>query len=191
MIGQNSGLTSLGIVVTFISTVQHRYPREFICMIDNFLPAAHNDFTLHLFLLRLPYTVTPPLLHLNSIGFSSSSLTGFIINTDRFRLSLDLKTHNCSAWYLERTSSRLCNVRIIFLPKEMVLTNASRHKPNSDSFPTLQLLILGPLPSTTPSTPLPEFANICVSDMSSCGANSTGLMLSLCMGHGERLSRRR
>ena len=35
----------------------------------------------------------------------------------------------------------------------MLLTNASRHKPNSDSFPTLQLLILGTstfYPSTRP-----------------------------------------
>ena len=60
MTGQNLGLTSLGIVVTFISTVQNRYPRELMCMIDNFIPAAHNDFTLHLLLLHLPHTVTLP-----------------------------------------------------------------------------------------------------------------------------------
>ena len=42
-------------------------------------------------------------------------------------------------------------MRIIYHPKEMLLTNASRHKPNSDSFPTLQLLILGTSAFCTPA----------------------------------------
>ena len=40
MIGLILGLTTPRIVLTFMSTVQNRYPKE-RKMIDNFLPATH------------------------------------------------------------------------------------------------------------------------------------------------------
>ena len=45
-----------------------------------------------------------------------------------------------------KEQAQLCTVRIIFLLKEMLLTNTSRTPPASDAFPTVQLLILGMLP---------------------------------------------
>lgn len=126
-------------------------------LIDNFLPAAHaqahnisSGVTVTLSPTHLLQNFAASRLHFTLTIFA---LTHRLHYSTSLRLSLSCIKHNCLAWYLERTSSRLCTVRIIYLPKEMLLTNASRQKPNSDSFPIVQLFILGTSQSTVSCPP--------------------------------------
>ena len=58
----------------------------------------------------------------------------------RLRLSLQ---HNCTALFEKKKEARLCTVRHIPPLEDMLLTHKTRNDPNSDAFPTIQLLILG------------------------------------------------
>ena len=101
--------------------------------------------------------------------------------------------HNCVAWYLERTSTVVYSENHISSKGNAIDT---AHK--NPSF-------IGRLPHTsTPHTryalsPLPivpqRFDDLPLtlhnSNMSSCGAYRSSIMLSICVGHGTRLWRRR